>query len=102
MINRGKDSEVCLACSMKLKVLSNTILDYSRKYEDRHDKRAIFAFMYARMTSDLAEYIGGDNMELRDPDWVTNLALVFAQRFIFAMDSIDAWLNKKAEASSSA
>jgi len=91
-------AKICQDCSDRLSGLANKILEYSVRYDSLRDKRAVFAFMYSRMTDDLAKYIAGDYMAFGDPEWVTGLASTFARRFLNAMDSIDTWLGEKDQA----
>jgi hypothetical protein len=80
--------------SERLLKLAEKILAYSQKYETVRDERAVFAFMYSKMTADLANFLKDSDITLDDPEWITMLAEAFAMRFIKAMDAIDAWLQK--------
>jgi len=89
---RAKHLQACELGTERLKKFSQNILNYSRKYESTRDERAVFAFMYAKMTESLAHYLMNIDVAFDDPGWIVQLAEAFAGRFIIAMDAIDAWL----------
>ncbi len=76
----------------RLKYLAKRIRNYNDKYDVAHDARAIFAFMYYKMTEDIAEFIHSPEMAFDDPEWITSLAEDLAERYMEAMDNIDDWL----------
>ncbi len=76
----------------RLVSLSQEIMAYSQAYESTRDERAVFAFMYSKMTERLANYLATSEKSFDDPRWIVELAEAFARRFVMAMDAIDEWL----------
>ncbi len=79
----------------KLKDLARKIHRYQWKYEEVHDGRAVFAYVYCKMTQDTANYLLRHDAAIHDPDWVVKLAEAFAERYFAAMNAIDSWLECK-------
>jgi len=72
------------------------ILEYVDKYDRMRDERAVFAFLYYKVTQNLTQILTGNQAGFEDPAWVASLSEVFAARFLGAMDSIDKWLQSTA------
>lgn len=75
----------------RVEALAHRLEDYQRRYERARDSRAVFAFAYRNLTLDLADRLAGDDHGFDDPAWVADLALAFGDRYVAAMDAIDAW-----------
>lgn len=74
----------------RVKALARRVEPYHLKYEKARDHRAIFAFVYYRLTIDIAAAFEEGRPAFDDPTWIADLAEVFAHRFLKAMDDIDA------------
>jgi hypothetical protein len=72
----------------RLQALTGRMEDLLRHYEDAHDSRAVFTLVYSIMTRELDDHL--DHMGLLDPEWIVDLAEVFAGRYFAAIDAFDA------------
>ncbi|MFG2985543.1 DUF5995 family protein [Streptomyces sp. NPDC048258] len=61
-------------------------------YDALRDHRAVFAYTYFRLTSDLAAGLRTNNPPFRAPEWVADLSVSLAAAYFAAMDAIDTWL----------
>lgn len=68
---------------------ADQILVYRDRFDATRDTRAVFAFVYERLTRELAARLENDANEFDDPGWIAALADSFAARYIGAMDAID-------------
>lgn len=75
----------------RVEALAHRLEGYQRRYERARDSRAVFAFAYRNLTLDLADRLDGSDHGFDDPAWVADLALAFGDRYVAAMDAIDAW-----------
>ena len=64
---------------------------YHIRYEADRDSRAVFAYTYANITHDLAEWMTDPAAKIDDPGWVADLAVAFGEHYIAAMDALDEW-----------
>ena len=71
--------------------LAAALEPYHQRYERVHDERAVFAYTYFNLTSDLAEFLATPDNNFDDPTWVADLAVAFGNRYMSAMDAIDDW-----------
>lgn len=62
------------------------------RYDAQRDHRAVFAYTYFRLTSDLAASLRTNGLSFRAPDWVADLSVSLAAGYFTAMDAIDTWL----------
>ncbi|WP_314246887.1 DUF5995 family protein [Streptomyces kutzneri] len=62
------------------------------RYDALRDHRAVFAYTYFRLTSDLAASLRTDNRSFTAPGWVADLSVSLAAAYFTAMDAIDTWL----------
>ncbi|QES46969.1 hypothetical protein DEJ50_02980 [Streptomyces venezuelae] len=62
------------------------------QYDAARDHRAVFAYTYFRLTSDLAASLRGNTPSFRTPEWVADLSVSLAAAYFGAMDAIDGWL----------
>ncbi|MGW0751391.1 DUF5995 family protein [Streptomyces sp. NPDC002587] len=62
------------------------------RYETQRDHRAVFAYTYFRLTSDLAAGLRTNNLSFTAPDWVADLSVSLAEAYFTAMDAVDTWL----------
>lgn len=62
------------------------------RYDALRDPRAVFAYTYFRLTSDLAAGLRANSPSFRAPDWVADLSVSLAAAYFTAMDAIDTWL----------
>lgn len=86
-----EEAATAATTSSGLRVLAAAILAYCQRYEAKHDERAVFAFMYSKMTEALADYVEASAADFDDARWIVRLAEAFAGRFVKAMDLIDSW-----------
>jgi uncharacterized protein DUF5995 len=86
-------AEADLSPAGRVRRMADLVQGYHSRYEAAHDERAIFAYVYGRITHHLADSIrdGGDTFD--DPEWIAAVGVRFAERFVAAMDAIDAWLD---------
>ncbi|MER7467030.1 DUF5995 family protein [Streptomyces sp. NPDC097981] len=56
------------------------------------DPRAVFAYTYFRLTSDLAASLRTNALSFAAPEWVADLSVSLAAGYFTAMDAIDTWL----------
>jgi len=75
----------------RVRRLAASLYPYHVRYEAARDPRAVFAFVYFNITSDLADRLNSPLHGFEDPEWVVELAIAFAGRFQSAMDGIDGW-----------
>ena len=61
-----------------------------REFERARDPRAVFAFVYHNITLDLAEHLQDPKSTFARPEWVAELAIAFAGRYLEAMDWVSA------------
>ncbi|MER5932555.1 DUF5995 family protein [Streptomyces sp. NPDC002054] len=61
------------------------------RYDALRDHRAVFAYAYFRLTSDLAAGLRTNNPPFRAPEWVADLSVSLAAAYFTAMDAIDTW-----------
>ncbi|WP_405791351.1 DUF5995 family protein [Streptomyces sp. NBC_00029] len=62
------------------------------RYDALRDPRAVFAYTYFRLTSDLAAALRANSLSFRAPEWVADLSVALAAEYFTAMDAIDTWL----------
>ncbi|MFK0256145.1 DUF5995 family protein [Streptomyces sp. NPDC090445] len=62
------------------------------QYDATRDRRAVFAYTYFRLTSDLAANLRTNTLSFREPEWVADLSVTLAAAYSTAMDAIDSWL----------
>ncbi len=62
------------------------------QYDAAQDPRAVFAYTYFRLTSDLAASLRTDTLAFRTPEWVADLSVSLAGAYFTAMEAIDTWL----------
>ncbi|MGR4880541.1 DUF5995 family protein [Streptomyces sp. LARHCF249] len=62
------------------------------QYDALRDPRAVFAYTYFRLTSDLATSLRTNSLSFRAPEWVADLSVSLAAAYFTAMDAIDTWL----------
>ena len=67
---------------------ADLILQYRDRYDLARDPRAVFAFVYERLTRQLAEALREPGA-FDDPAWIGELADEFVHRYAAAMDAID-------------
>jgi hypothetical protein len=72
--------------------VADTVAGYLRRYDAAHDSRAIFAYVYLRLTRDLAGALGRGDPEFDDPLWVAELSRALAAEYFTAADLMDNWL----------
>jgi Family of unknown function (DUF5995) len=72
----------------QVRALADRVRIYQHRYEEARDERAIFACVYTKITSDLAQQLTQPGCFV-DPAWVATLAQCFAERFMAAMNTID-------------
>ncbi|MET9435811.1 DUF5995 family protein [Streptomyces sp. NPDC006551] len=65
-----------------------------KRYDSMRDPRAVFAYTYFRLTSDLAVSLRTNTLSFAAPEWVADLSVSLAAAYFTAMDSIDAWLDQ--------
>lgn len=82
--------------NVQLMDLAKKIHSYQRKYEKEHDGRAVFAYIYCKMTKKTAEYLAECYPTPHDPDWIVTLAEAFAARYFAAMNALDRWQEGRA------
>ncbi|MEU9304818.1 DUF5995 family protein [Streptomyces sp. NPDC048269] len=63
-----------------------------KRYDAVRDPRAVFAYTYFRLTSDLAASLRTNDLSFRAPEWVADLSVSLAAAYFTAMDAIDTWL----------
>ncbi|WP_412079554.1 DUF5995 family protein (plasmid) [Streptomyces xanthophaeus] len=68
------------------------------QYDALRDPRAVFAYTYFRLTSDLASSLRTDSLSFRAPEWVADLSVSLAAAYFTAMDAIDTWLGPVSDA----
>jgi Family of unknown function (DUF5995) len=68
------------------------IARYLTRYDAAHDPRAVFAYTYLRLTTELEASLRAGNAGFRSPAWVADLAESLAAEYFAAMDGIDEWL----------
>ena len=79
------------SASLRIRQVAVRVASYVEMYEGRRDQRAVFAFVYHRLTESLADYADTGAVPFHDQAWIADLTETFAGRFFHAMDSIDAW-----------
>nr|WSW49158.1 DUF5995 family protein [Streptomyces sp. NBC_01001] len=62
------------------------------RYDAARDARAVFAYTYFRLSSDLAASLRTDVPAFTAPEWVAELSVSLAAAYFTAMDAIDTWL----------
>lgn len=62
------------------------------RYDAQRDPRAVFAYTYFRLTSDLAANLRTNSLSFREPEWVADLSVSLAAAYFTAMNAIDTWL----------
>lgn len=62
------------------------------RYDAARDPRAVFAYTYFRLTSDLAASLRTNTLAFRTPEWVADLSVTLATAYFRAMDALDTWL----------
>jgi hypothetical protein len=72
--------------------VAGKIAHYLTLYDDRHDPRAVFAYVYLRLTASLKESLERGVPSFDDPAWVAGLSQSLASEYFAAMDGIDRWL----------
>lgn len=70
--------------------LAEELTPYVQRYERDRDSRAIFAYAYFLLTQHLADRLEASDPDFDEPGWVADLAVAFGDRFMAAMDAIDA------------
>jgi hypothetical protein len=86
-----------ITASQRLDALAGRLFPYHIKYERERDARAVFAYVYYNMTADLKESLESSSGRIQDSAWVASLAEAFGNRFISAMDALDACLEQTQE-----
>lgn len=62
------------------------------RYDALRDPRAVFAYTYFRLTSDLAASLRTNSLSFKEPEWVADLSVALAAAYFTAMNGIDTWL----------
>lgn len=68
------------------------------RYDALRDPRAVFAYTYFRLTSDLASSLRTNSLSFRAPEWVADLSVSLSAAYFTAMDAIDTWLGPVSDA----
>lgn len=71
--------------------LAHELDPYHIRYEANRDSRAVFAYTYANITFELAEWMTDPDAAIDNPSWVADLAVAFGEHYMSAMDAIDEW-----------
>ena len=72
--------------------VADHIVGYLKRYDAAHDSRAIFAYVYLKLTRHLADALRHGDPKFDDPSWVADLSRSLAGEYFAAADGMDAWL----------
>jgi hypothetical protein len=72
--------------------VAERLIGYVRRYEEKHDNRAVFAYLYLQLTRSLATGLAVGDPPFHDPAWVASLADALAAEYFSASDAIDEWV----------
>jgi hypothetical protein len=72
---------------IRLRALVDRLGALQRDYERARDSRAVFTLIYGIMTAEVDRHL--ERMDLLDPDWIVELAEVFANRYFAALAAVD-------------
>ncbi len=72
--------------------VAERLVGYVLRYEEAHDSRAVFAYLYLQLTRSLAAALERGDPEFEDPAWVSSLAESLAAEYFSAADALDAWV----------
>ena len=81
------------SASQQVGQVADQISGYLVRYDSTHDPRAVFAYVYWRLTSSLSLSLAADDPQFRDAGWVAELAECLAAEYFVAMDQIDNWVS---------
>jgi hypothetical protein len=85
----SSESAASNGAAERVAALADDLAAYHLRYDDERDSRAVFAYAYYNLTTDLAEELA-DGGTFQEPNWVADLAVAFGTRYVAAMDAIDA------------
>jgi hypothetical protein len=72
--------------------VADRIVGYLKRYDAAHDSRAVFAYVYLKLTRDLADALRRGVPKFDDPSWVAELSRSLAAEYFAAVDGMDTWL----------
>jgi Family of unknown function (DUF5995) len=72
--------------------VADRIVGYLKRYDAAHDSRAVFAYVYLKLTRTLADALRRGDPKFDDPSWVAELSRSLAAEYFAAADRMDTWL----------
>ncbi|MFD9302543.1 DUF5995 family protein [Streptomyces sp. NPDC060048] len=92
------DPTAAAAAAEKVAGVAGQLAVRVERYDALRDPRAVFAYTYFRLTSDLAAGLRANSPSFRAPEWVADLSVSLAAAYFTAMDAIDTWLGSVPDA----
>jgi hypothetical protein len=71
--------------------VADRLVGYLMRYDAAQDSRAIFAYVYLKLTRHLADALRRGDPHFDDPAWVAQLSESLAAEYFTAADLMDAW-----------